>query len=110
MQHTHLTPHLMMMPQATKNTSNSFNFSSVGDKVKQNRILLEKNLQQTDLSLHLSSLQGNNYEQNEPSVEYSRHVDGPTQADFSSFGFSPQDHNDTDSFKDYNTRLYGIFS
>ena len=97
------------MPRATRDASNAFDFSIIGDEVEQNRIQLEKNLQQTDLSLQLSSLPGDNFEQDDPSVEYARHMSGPTQADFPSFGFSARDHDDPDSFNHPNAWSYGTF-
>lgn len=54
-----------------------------GDELECDRIQLEHNLQQTDLSLHLSSAAGSN---DDASVEYPRHNSAPSpHAEFRSF-------------------------
>ncbi|KAK7048224.1 AAA family ATPase [Favolaschia claudopus] len=64
-----------------------------GDQLEQHRIQLEHNLQHTDLSLHLSSSHDDD-EQDDDTVEYPRHLSGPSPFhDFNSF-----DHRSRDNF------------
>ncbi|KAI0317641.1 hypothetical protein OF83DRAFT_1120269 [Amylostereum chailletii] len=65
-----------------RRTPSEFNFSIVGDEQEQNRIRLEHNLQQTDLSIHLSSTHDD--DDDDYSIEYPRHNSGPTPS-FSAF-------------------------
>ncbi|KAI6042627.1 hypothetical protein EDC04DRAFT_2563903 [Pisolithus marmoratus] len=57
--------------------SSHFDFSIAGDELEQRRIQLEHNLQNTDLSLHLSSVPDEPAGDNE-SVEYPRHYSAPS--------------------------------
>jgi hypothetical protein len=72
--------------------SGSFEFSIQGDELERNRIQLERNLQHTDLSLHLSSAP------EDSDVEYPRHNSGPEQrfTGFTSFEQMSRDHFDPD--------------
>ncbi|KZT28902.1 hypothetical protein NEOLEDRAFT_1129163 [Neolentinus lepideus HHB14362 ss-1] len=63
------------MRRATEHLS----FSIRGDEQEHHRILLENNLQHTDLSLHLSSTPGD--ASDDYSVEYPRHHSGPSPSD-----------------------------
>lgn len=69
--------------------STTFEFSIPGDELEQYRIQLEQQIQNTDLSLHLSSSQGD-----EDSVEYPRHNSNHSLG-FASFE-QPSQHFDYD--------------
>ena len=97
------------MQRASEIRPAALDFSIVGDELEQNRIQLENNLQETDLSLHLSSLPGDNLEQDDPSVEFARHMSGPTPTDFPSFAYSIRDHDDPDSFNHPDAWSYRTF-
>lgn len=67
----------------------TFDFSIAGDEQEQHRIQLEKNLQHTDLSLHLSSTP------DESDVEFPRHISDPHSfSGMASFDY----HNSRDAF------------
>ena len=71
-------------------------FSIPGDELEQHRIQLEHNLQNTDLSLHLSSVQGDDAGDNE-SLEYPRHGSAPDQfTAFASFDRHSRENIDLD--------------
>ncbi|KAG2365161.1 hypothetical protein BDR07DRAFT_1399588 [Suillus spraguei] len=70
--------------------STTFEFSIPGDELEQHRIQLEQQIQNTDLSLHLSSSQGD-----EDSVEYPRHNSNHSLG-FASFE-QPSQHFDYDA-------------
>ncbi|OJA21501.1 hypothetical protein AZE42_03288 [Rhizopogon vesiculosus] len=69
--------------------STTFEFSIPGDELEQHRIQLEQQIQNTDLSLHLSSSQGD-----DESVEYPRHHSNHSLG-FASFE-QPSQHFDYD--------------
>lgn len=76
-----------------------------GDELENDRIQLEQNLQQTDISLHLSSA----HEDDDYSdVEYPRHNSGPGGFDgFASFDHQSRDHFDpADEHSQYNGWSY----
>ncbi|KAG2340139.1 hypothetical protein BDR05DRAFT_1061696 [Suillus weaverae] len=70
--------------------STTFEFSIPGDELEQHRIQLEQQIQNTDLSLHLSSSQGD-----DDSVEYPRHNSNHSLG-FASFE-QPSQHFDYDA-------------
>lgn len=70
--------------------STTFEFSIPGDELEQSRIQLEQQIQNTDLSLHLSSSQGD-----DDSVEYPRHNSNHSLG-FASFE-QPSQHFDYDA-------------
>jgi hypothetical protein len=70
--------------------STTFQFSIPGDELEQHRIQLEQQIQNTDLSLHLSSSQGD-----DESVEYPRHHSNHSLG-FASFE-QPSQHFDYDA-------------
>ncbi|KAI0031183.1 hypothetical protein K488DRAFT_87075 [Vararia minispora EC-137] len=65
-------------------------YSIDGDEHERSRIQLEHNLQNTDLSLHLSSAHDDDY-----SIEFPRHNSGP-QPSFSAFRSIDRSHDDFD--------------
>ncbi|KAI0086584.1 hypothetical protein BDY19DRAFT_960654 [Irpex rosettiformis] len=75
-----------------------------GDELENDRIQLEHDLQQTDISLHLSSA----HEDNDYSdVEYGRHNSGPAFHGFASFDHHSRDHFDpADDQSHYNAWSY----
>ena len=77
---------------ATRSRLANSEISIRGDELENDRIQLEHDLQQTDLSLHLSSA----HEDNDYSdVEYGRHNSGPGAFDgFASFDHYSRDHFD----------------
>ncbi|KAF8552741.1 hypothetical protein OG21DRAFT_1511060 [Imleria badia] len=83
---------------AKKSSSSSRReFSIPGDELEQHRIQLEHNLQNTDLSLHLSSEQDDNAGDNE-SLEYPRHGSAPDHFPaFASFDRHSRDNLDLDA-------------
>jgi len=70
--------------------STTFEFSIPGDELEQHRIQLEQQIQNTDISLHLSSSQGD-----DESVEYPRHHSNHSLG-FASFE-QPSQHFDYDA-------------
>ncbi|KAI0345710.1 hypothetical protein BDW22DRAFT_1353291 [Trametopsis cervina] len=76
----------------SRSRSVNFDFSIKGDELEHNRIRLERTLQHTDISLHLSSAP----EDDDCSdVEYPRHNSGPAPFDgFTSFDHHSRDHYD----------------
>ncbi|KAG1868981.1 hypothetical protein DFJ58DRAFT_742556 [Suillus subalutaceus] len=73
-----------------RHPSTTFEFSIPGDELEQHRIQLEQQIQNTDLSLHLSSSQGD-----DDSVEYPRHNSNHSLG-FASFE-QPSQHFDYDA-------------
>ncbi|KAG1743245.1 uncharacterized protein EDB91DRAFT_1126491 [Suillus paluster] len=73
-----------------RRSSTTFEFSIPGDELEQYRIQLEQQIQNTDLSLHLSSSQGD-----DESVEYPRHNSNHSLG-FASFE-QPSQHFDYDA-------------
>lgn len=77
--------------------SSNLEFSIPEDELEHNRIQLEHNLQNTDLSLHLSSAPDDDFH-DYSDVEYPRHNPAPSPIAFASFeyrsanDFDPDDH------------------
>ncbi|KAF9220472.1 hypothetical protein BS17DRAFT_787047 [Gyrodon lividus] len=67
-----------------RKSSSHYEFSIPGDELEHHRIQLEHNLQNTDLSLHLSSVPDEDDGVNE-SVEYPRHNSAPEHLGLASF-------------------------
>lgn len=82
---------------AKKSSSSSrHDFSIPGDELERHRIQLEHDLQNTDLSLHLSSVQDDDAGDNE-SLEYPRHGSAPDHfTAFASFDRHTRDELDLD--------------
>ncbi|KAF8969022.1 hypothetical protein BDZ97DRAFT_1754952 [Flammula alnicola] len=81
----------------------AFDISIRGDELEHNRIQLEHNLQNTELSFHLSSTSDdeNNdghhnrrrpHHRHDSSVEYPRHLSEPSMPEFPSFAHRSRDH------------------
>ncbi|KAH7906510.1 hypothetical protein BJ138DRAFT_1094012 [Hygrophoropsis aurantiaca] len=64
--------------------TSGYDFHIPGDELEHHRIQLEQNLQDTDLSLHLSSTPDEQGYEND-SVEYARHGSAPSFSGFASF-------------------------
>jgi len=94
-----------------KGRSKGISFEIEGDELEQHRMQLERNLQNTELSFHISSAsddEHNNHDlpsrrrrqphphhsfrQNDSSVEYPRHLSEPSMPDFPSFAQRSRDH------------------
>ena len=80
-----------------RKSSSRREFSIPGDELEQHRIQLEHNLQNTDLSLHLSSVPDDDAGDNE-SLEYPRHGPVPDYAPaFASFDRHSRENMDLDA-------------
>jgi hypothetical protein len=84
-------------PQMAKKSSSRREFSIPGDELEQHRIQLEHNLQNTDLSLHLSSVPDDDAAADE-SLEYPRHGSVPDHFPaFASFDRYSRENMDLDA-------------
>lgn len=76
-----------------KGRSKGKSFEIFGDELERNRIQLEQNLQNTELSFHIST-----DEERQPSrrhnssIEYPRHISEPSLAELPSFAHRSMDH------------------
>ncbi|EPQ54722.1 hypothetical protein GLOTRDRAFT_139237 [Gloeophyllum trabeum ATCC 11539] len=90
-----------------KRASDNLEFSIRGDAQEHHRIMLENNLQHTDLSLHLSSTpDDDNHSTGDYSIEYPRHHSGPSPMD----GYLSLDYRSRDDFEPGSHSQLGAWS
>jgi hypothetical protein len=77
-----------------QSTGPAFDLSIPGDELEAHRIRLEHNLQNTELSFHLSSDDGHypRHHRQDSSLEYPRHISEPSLPDFPSFSHRSREH------------------